>query len=83
MRCFQITDLLSTRHLPFDELDPNDVRVGFSLRSAPLVVSSFQKRRFSQYHLMQLTRTTVAAWGVRRLVLLHVVGKTSVRQRLH
>lgn len=37
----KITDLLSTRHLPFDELDPNDVRVGFSLRSAPLVLGEY------------------------------------------
>ncbi|WKY03673.1 hypothetical protein Q1695_004990 [Nippostrongylus brasiliensis] len=37
----KITDLLTTRHLPFDELDPNDVRVGFSLRSAPLVLGEY------------------------------------------
>ncbi|RCN50452.1 SPRY domain protein [Ancylostoma caninum] len=37
----KITDLLPTRHLPFDELDPNDIRVGFSLRSAPLVLGEY------------------------------------------
>ncbi|KHJ91699.1 SPRY domain protein, partial [Oesophagostomum dentatum] len=37
----KILDLLPTRHLPFDELDPNDIRVGFSLRSAPLVLGEY------------------------------------------
>ncbi|KAK6747793.1 hypothetical protein RB195_000780 [Necator americanus] len=37
----KITDLLPTRHLPFDELDPNDIRVGFSFRSAPLVLGEY------------------------------------------
>uniref|UniRef100_A0A0K0DKC3 SPRY domain-containing protein n=1 Tax=Angiostrongylus cantonensis TaxID=6313 RepID=A0A0K0DKC3_ANGCA len=38
---FQIIELLPTKHLPFDELDPNDVRVGFSFRSAPLVLGEY------------------------------------------
>ncbi|KAJ1358949.1 hypothetical protein KIN20_017534 [Parelaphostrongylus tenuis] len=37
----KIIELLPTKHLPFDELDPNDVRVGFSLRSAPLVLGEY------------------------------------------
>ncbi|KAK6058748.1 SPRY domain protein [Cooperia oncophora] len=37
----KITDLLPTRHLPFDELDPNDIRVGFSFRSSPLVLGEY------------------------------------------
>ncbi|XGW27851.1 hypothetical protein V3C99_008002 [Haemonchus contortus] len=37
----KITELLPTRHLPFDELDPNDIRVGFSFRSSPLVLGEF------------------------------------------
>ena len=36
----KIVEFLPTKHLPFEELDPHDVRVGFSLRSAPNIVSS-------------------------------------------
>lgn len=37
----KIAEFLSTKHLPFEEMDPHDVRVGFSLRSAPNAVSFF------------------------------------------
>ncbi|CAI4226257.1 unnamed protein product [Auanema sp. JU1783] len=30
----KIIEFLSTKHLPFEELDPHDIRVGFSLRDA-------------------------------------------------
>lgn len=40
--CFiQIREFLSTKHLPFEELDPHDIRVGFSLREVPNIVSIF------------------------------------------
>lgn len=38
----KILEFMSTKHLPFEELDPHDVRVGFSLGSTSLIVSLFQ-----------------------------------------
>uniref|UniRef100_A0A1I7W9S4 SPRY domain-containing protein n=1 Tax=Heterorhabditis bacteriophora TaxID=37862 RepID=A0A1I7W9S4_HETBA len=34
-------EFLSTKHLPFEEMDPHDVRVGFSLRTAPNILGEY------------------------------------------
>lgn len=35
----QITEYQGVRHIPFNEQEPHDVRIGFSLRASPNIVS--------------------------------------------